>query len=183
MKFVVNVFILLSLVACKDAVLPKPKALLSLEYPTAVYDTLDLEEPYLFQKNKTSEVVKESNHDIRIDYPLQKGSIFISYKPVLNNLDSLLRDAQNFTQKHVVKAESISEQVFVNSENRVFGMLYEVTGNAASQTQFYLTDSIHHFVIGSVYFEARPNYDSILPAAAYLAKDVKTLMETFRWKK
>ncbi|PKP39455.1 MAG: gliding motility lipoprotein GldD, partial [Bacteroidetes bacterium HGW-Bacteroidetes-13] len=27
------------------------------------------------------------------------------------------------------------------------------------------------------------NYDSILPAAAYLAKDVKTLMETFRWKK
>jgi len=102
---------------------------------------------------------------------------------VVNNLDSLLRDAQNFTQKHVIKAESISEQLFVNSKNRVFGMLYEVTGNAASQTQFYLTDSVWNFVVGSVYFEARPNYDSILPAAVYLAKDIKTLMESFRWKK
>lgn len=183
MKFVINVLILLLLVACKDAVLPKPKALLSLDYPAADYDTLAIEEPYLFQKNRLATVVKESNHDIRIDYPLQKGSIFISYKPVINNLDSLLRDAQNFTQKHVVKAESISEQLFVNSENRVFGMLYEVTGNAASQAQFYLTDSVRNFVVGSVYFEARPNYDSILPAAAYMAKDIKTLMETFRWRK
>ncbi len=182
MKFVLSIAVLLLMLACKDAVLPKPKALLSLDYPVAYYDTLEIAEPYLFQKNKTTSVVKESNHDIRIDYPLQKGSIFISYKPVLNNLDSLLRDAQNFTQKHVIKAESISEQLFLNSENRVFGMLYEVTGNAASQTQFYLTDSIDHFVVGSVYFEARPNYDSILPAAAYLAKDVKKLMESFRWK-
>lgn len=171
------------MLACKDPVLPKPKTQLSLEYPVADYDTLEIEEPYLFQKNKSALVVKESNHDIRIYYPLQKGAIFISYKPVVNNLDSLLRDAQNFTQKHVIKAESISEQLFVNSKNRVFGMLYEVTGNAASQTQFYLTDSVWNFVVGSVYFEARPNYDSILPAAVYLAKDIKTLMESFRWKK
>ncbi|PJB12647.1 MAG: gliding motility lipoprotein GldD [Flavobacteriales bacterium CG_4_9_14_3_um_filter_40_17] len=183
MKFVLSFIVLLLMLACKDPVLPKPKTQLSLEYPVADYDTLEIEEPYLFQKNKSALVVKESNHDIRIYYPLQKGAIFISYKPVVNNLDSLLRDAQNFTQKHVIKAESISEQLFVNSKNRVFGMLYEVTGNAASQTQFYLTDSVWNFVVGSVYFEARPNYDSILPAAVYLAKDIKTLMESFRWKK
>lgn len=182
MKFVLSFLVLLSVLACKDPVLPKPKSYLSLNYPTAGYDSLQSPGPYFFRKNKGALVKIESKFDVRIDYPLQKGSIFISYKPVANNLDSLLRDAQNFTQKHAVKAESISEQLYVNSENRVFGMLYEVTGNAASQTQFYLTDSIRNFVVGSVYFEARPNYDSILPAAAYLSKDVKILMETFRWK-
>lgn len=182
MKSVVLLLLLLIFVSCRDETLPKPKALLSLDYPVAVFDSLRLELPYYFQKNKEASAKAEINSAIRIDYPLQKATIFISYKTITHNLDSLLRDAQNFTQKHVVKAESITEQVFLNHENRVFGMLYEVTGNAASQVQFYLTDSLRHFVVGSVYFEARPNYDSILPAAAYLTKDVKKLMETFRWK-
>ena len=58
----------------------------------------------------------------------------------------------------------------------------EVTGNAASPLQFYLTDSIHHFVNGALYFEVQPNYDSILPAVKFIEKDIKHLMETLEWK-
>jgi gliding motility-associated lipoprotein GldD len=61
-------------------------------------------------------------------------------------------------------------------------MFYQVSGNAASQAQFYLTDSLNHFLTGSVYFEAQPNFDSILPAAAYLKNDIRHLMETVEWK-
>jgi gliding motility-associated lipoprotein GldD len=61
-------------------------------------------------------------------------------------------------------------------------MFYEVGGNAASQSQFYVTDSINHFITGSLYFYAKPNYDSILPAANYLQKDIKRIMESLEWK-
>jgi len=57
-----------------------------------------------------------------------------------------------------------------------------VIGNAASQYQFFLTDSIDHFLVGSLYFYAQPNFDSIYPAAVYLEKDIVHLMETLKWK-
>ena len=61
-------------------------------------------------------------------------------------------------------------------------MFYEVGGNAASQSQFYVTDSMRHFLTGSLYFYAKPNYDSILPAAHYLQQDIKHIMETVQWQ-
>ncbi len=61
-------------------------------------------------------------------------------------------------------------------------MVYKVEGDAASSTQFYVTDSTTHFLSGSVYFKTKPNYDSILPAIEYLNKDVQRLIETLRWK-
>ena len=61
-------------------------------------------------------------------------------------------------------------------------MFYEVLGDAASQAQFYVTDSTQHFVTGSLYFRAKPNYDSIYPAAIYLQKDIRKIMESLRWR-
>jgi hypothetical protein len=45
-------------------------------------------------------------------------------------------------------------------------MFYQVEGNAATNSQFYVTDSIKHFVIGSVYFIQNPIID--LLAASYI---------------
>ena len=98
-----------------------------------------------------------------------------------NNLEELLRDAQKLSYEHVVKADNITEQPFINKKDRVYGMFYEVSGDAASQAQFYVTDSTLHFVTGSLYFRAKPNYDSIYPAAIYLQKDIRRIMESLRW--
>ena len=118
-----------------------------------------------------------------LDYPMMNGSIYLTYKPVQGNLDTLLVDAQKLSYEHVVKADNIAEQPFINQEDGVYGMFYEVSGNAASQSQFYVTDSINHFVTGSLYFYAKPNYDSILPAAMYLQNDIRRIMESLRWNK
>jgi len=67
-------------------------------------------------------------------------------------------------------------------KNNTSGNFYEVEGDAASQAQFYLTDSTSHFLTGAIYFEAKPNYDSILPAADYLKRDIRHLMETLKWE-
>jgi gliding motility-associated lipoprotein GldD len=82
----------------------------------------------------------------------------------------------------VVKADAIEPKIFENPKDRVYGMFYAVSGDAASQAQFYVTDSINHFVTGSLYFYAKPNYDSIYPAAVYLQNDILTIMETLRWR-
>jgi gliding motility-associated lipoprotein GldD len=94
----------------------------------------------------------------------------------------LLKDAQKLTYEHVIKADDILEQPFLNREAKVYGMFYEVNGNAATNAQFYVTDSTKHFVDCSVYFYAKPNFDSIMPAVSYLKNDMKTLMESLRWK-
>ena len=48
--------------------------------------------------------------------------------------------------------------------------------------QFFLTDSTDHFLVGSLYFYTRPNYDSLMPAAQYVENDLMRLMESFEWK-
>jgi gliding motility-associated lipoprotein GldD len=106
----------------------------------------------------------------------------LTYKTVNGDIDKLLRDAQKLTYEHVIKADDILEQPFVNKDKKVFGMFYQVDGNAATNSQFYATDSTKHFVTGSVYFYAKPNFDSIMPAADYIKNDMQTLMETLKWK-
>jgi gliding motility-associated lipoprotein GldD len=56
-----------------------------------------------------------------------------------------------------------------------------ITGNTASQIQFHITDSTHHFINGSLYFYVQPNYDSIMPAIDYIKQDISHLLETFKW--
>nr|WP_297786346.1 gliding motility lipoprotein GldD [uncultured Allomuricauda sp.] len=170
-------------VGCKNEVLPKPKAMLRLDYPTAEYMESGPDCVYNFDKNTLSNIKENKDCSMVLDYPMMNGSIYLTYKPVQGNLDTLLVDAQKLSYEHVVKADNIVEQPFINEEDSVYGMFYEVSGNAASQSQFYVTDSINHFVTGSLYFYAKPNYDSILPAAMYLQNDIRRIMESLRWNK
>ncbi|NAS12620.1 gliding motility lipoprotein GldD [Poritiphilus flavus] len=166
--------------SCKDEALPKPKAMLRLEYPEVQTNRANVDR-FNFEYNTIAQIKEENDGSLTIDYPSLKGAVFITYKEVDGNLDKLLSDAQKLSYEHVVKADNILEQPFVNNEDRVYGMFYEVKGDAASQAQFYATDSIRNFVTGSLYFYAKPNYDSIYPAAVYLQKDIRRVMETLRW--
>jgi gliding motility-associated lipoprotein GldD len=144
---------------------------------------MDADCPFAFEYNQLATMESEDGCNLILDYQAMKGSIFITYKPVEGNLKKLLSDAQKLSYEHVVKADNILEQPYVNPDKGVYGMFYTVEGDAASQSQFYVTDSTDHFVTGSLYFYAKPNYDSILPAADYLQKDIRRIMESLRWKK
>ena len=170
------------LFSCKDDVLPKPKAMLRLDFPEGIYEDYEGTCDYSFEKNFLANTKAGNDCSLVLDYPMMQGSIYITYKEVGDNLEKLLIDAQKLSYEHVVKADNIIEQPFLNEKDKVFGMFYEVTGNAASQSQFYVTDSINHFVTGSLYFYAKPNYDSIYPAAIYLQNDIRRIMESLQWK-
>ena len=190
MKKNISIFLVCLLLSCGNDPIPKPKAFLRLEYPKPEYTLVETKLPFTFEKNilatdvsKIKTTVNGKSQAIDLEYSKLKGTIFLTYKNIAkDNLKLYLLDAQNITQKHTQKADEIVEQPFVNSQNKAYGMYYEVGGNAASQSQFYLTDSINHFVTGSLYFYAKPNYDSIFPASEYLKNDIRHIMETLKWK-
>jgi len=177
--------------SCGSDPTPKPKAMLRLEYPEPQYEKTDIRLPFTFEKNILADSignVKISKQGavkgIDIVYPTLKGTIFLTYKEVKSpeTLRKYLLDAQKITLKHTQIADEIEGELYENKEHNVYGMFYQVGGNAASQSQFYLTDSSSHFLNGSLYFFTKPNYDSIQPAAQYLIDDIKAIMETVRWK-
>lgn len=178
----IYLLLILLFISCGEESLPKPKGQLRLEYPEATYGKLDNNCSYTFQINDVIKVKSKEVCSFELHYPKMKATVYITYKKVENNIDNLLRDAQKLTYDHVIKADEISEQPFINKEKESYGMFYEVGGNAATNAQFYVTDSTKNFVVGSLYFYAKPNYDSILPATDYIKKDIRTLMETIEWK-
>ncbi len=190
MRNLFTLFIMMLFISCGNDPVPKPKAFLRLDFPKAQYQEIDANLPFTFEKNSLAKnigTIKSSRDNnikgLEIVYPSLKATLFLTYKKIdTTSLQRHLIDAQNITQAHAAKATAIIKQPFEDLENHVYGMLYEVEGNAASQSQFYITDSINHFLTGALYFYAKPNYDSILPAAKYVTKDIQHFMETLKWK-
>ena len=118
-----------------------------------------------------------------IVYPDFDVRIHCSYKTIEGNLRELSDDAQSFVYKHAGMADAIPEQGFENPGRQVYGVLYALEGNTASPYQFYLTDSLHHFFRGAVYFNCVPQQDSLSPVVNYLEKDVRRIVESFSWQR
>ncbi len=175
--------LLIALTAChREEYFPKPKAFLRLEYPPHRYEKFYPPLPFSFEKSYLARWENKSDTAFNLYYPSMKARIYMTYSPIHNNLKKLLMDADKLTYKHAIKATGFPANDFVKPQKQVYGRLTLVTGNAASPLQFYLTDSTHHFVTGSLYFRAVPNYDSVRPPLEYLKQDIIHLMETWEWK-
>ena len=156
--FLLIPFIFLS---CSDTVLPKPKAFLRLEYPEAIYQKVVSDCPYSFQVSQQSVLDFENNCWLKIHYPSMNATLHVTYREVNNDLEDVLREVEKLTFEHTV---------------------INVEGNVASNLQFHVTDSVKNVLYGSLYFNVKPNYDSILPSVMHIEKDIKNLMESVEWK-
>ncbi len=183
MRFLAALFFCFIILACNEEVVVKPAAKLRLEYPESSYKKVKVNCPFSFKMNSNATLDTTRGCNLDLVYPDMKATVYLTYQSVKNhNIDSLLYDAQKLTYDHTIKANSILEQPRVDSINNVYGMFYMIDGNAATQSQFYVTDSVNHFITGSLYFKAKPNFDSIYPAVMYLREDIRVLMETMKWE-
>lgn len=187
MKFAPFALLIFALLACSEnPPVPKPKGYFRIKLPEKKYVKFDkicaynFETP-LYSKIDTTPSGKEPCW-INIHYPNFDATLHLSYKPVKNNLPAYLEDARTLTYKHTSKANDIEEILVKNPEKKVFGLIYDVKGNAASSLQFYVTDSTHHFLRGALYFNTAPNYDSIQPVLEFLKKDIDHFIQTLEWK-
>jgi gliding motility-associated lipoprotein GldD len=53
-----------------------------------------------------------------------KATIYLTYKPVNNNINVLLRDAQKLTYEHVIKADDILEQPYLNPAKKKYTVCF-----------------------------------------------------------
>ena len=181
-KFLVELILCSLIISCAGKpIKPKPKSMLDLKYPIPIYIIKKSKCPYSININRSSNFISSDKCGDRIIYPNLKGTIYLTYKRINNNFDSLLSDAYSMPLKHVRKAVGIPEKVFINRRNKTYGSIFQIVGNAASQVQFFLTDSTNHFIFGALYFYKRPNYDSIMPAVNYIGNDISKLMESLKW--
>lgn len=182
MKYGIIFLIAVILTSCGEEVLIKPKAVLHLSYPEAVYQKVNQQCPYSFEINTAAHIVKRDGCNLNILYPRMKAVIHLTYTPLGNNLDTLLFDAQKLTYDHTSRASKIDDFAYEDTLKNVYGQYFELGGNAATLSQFYLTDTLKHFINGSMYFNSKPNFDSLYPAAVYLRADIKKLMESLEWE-
>lgn len=167
---------------------PKPKGWMRIALPEKAYEHYDSLQNFSFVKPVYAKIVPDREWSgqtdwVNMDFPSMKATLHISYKPVRNNLREYLEDAHAMTMKHLPKANMIRDSLLVNEQAKVYGLLYEIGGRGvASPLQFYVTDSTTHFVRASLYFNFRPNNDSIEPVIRFLRADVLRMIETFAWK-
>lgn len=119
---------------------------------------------------------------LNLEFPKFNATIHLSYKAVNNDISKHLENSHYFAKKHQVKATGLDEVTILRDSANVYGLLFEISGNAASSLQFYLTDSTKHFLRGSLYFNSVPNSDSLKVVIDYLKKDILHLIHTTAWK-
>jgi gliding motility-associated lipoprotein GldD len=173
--------------SCKRSTTPKPAGYLRVDYPQKAYQNYTGGAPFTFRCPVYAFLQPDSDrnalptwYNLRI-YKLN-ATVHLTYKLVNNNLPQLTEEAYTLAYKHAVKADAIREIVINNPKNKVYGLVYEIKGNAASPLQFYLTDSVHNFLRGSLYFMSKPNKDSLAPVIAFVRTDIDTMIQTLNWK-
>jgi gliding motility-associated lipoprotein GldD len=121
---------------------------------------------------------------INIDLPQFKGRIYISYKEIgkMNNFDSLREDARKMAYKQHMQIATGIQEIEIQKPGHTGGIFYELSGNTATANQFFLTDSIKHFLRGALYFDAAPNADSLGIVNDFLKKDLEYLINTLQWR-
>lgn len=174
---------------CSADYSPKPRGYFRIDFPEHSYQRFDSGFPYSFDYPSYSNIHPDTGllaepFWINLVYPRFNATLHISYKPVKGDLARLLNDAYAMVNKHIPKASAITQREYIDSVYHVYGLEYAISGaDAASVYQFYLTDSVRHFVRGALYFNQVPNNDSLSPVIAFLREDMQRLISSLRWEK
>lgn len=203
--------IFLLLMACNSPYTSKKKGYFKIDLPEHQYTPYERPDfPYSFEYPTYGRIIQDStyfdstpenNYWVNVDFPSLNARLFLSYKIVggkapfkikqpdgsyrdsvgINQFDLMVNDAFNLTNKNDVIASKINDSL-IKTPNGITGVYFKVGGNAATARQFFLSDTVRHFIRGALYFESTPNADSIKPVLEFLSKDMDHLINTFRWK-
>lgn len=187
--------LLLTLFSCGEEAtpIPKPRAYPRVIYPEVRMVDFDLGVcPLTFRYPDYMEVRQETDffedtppHACWFDLHMEafNADLHCTYSPVRNytEFQLLVQDAFRMANEQNKRASYI-EDFQIRLPDGVSGMAFSLEGPSASPFQFFLTDSTRHFLRGSLYFNTRPNPDSLAPIVDYVKKDIVRIMESLQWK-
>ena len=166
---------------------PKPRGYFRIQFPRHSYKPFTPQEcPFSFDVPVTALMIPDTNSVSHPCWyymlmPKLNGQLYLTYEPVNGNLRELMETTRTLVYKHTSRASSIDERL-VSFSKGVYGVLYDIGGDAASPSQFFVTDSANHFLRGALYFIADPNSDSIAPSISYAKEDIEHMLKSLKWK-
>lgn len=166
---------------------PRPKGYSIVSFPKKEYRMYDSICPFTFEYPVYAGIQPFRRDPSKscwfdITFPAYAATLHLSYENVKGRFAQVSEDQHTLAYKHTSKANAIQE-IFVEApEDKVWGIVYDIEGNAASNYQFHVTDSQTHFLRGSLYFDFKANPDSVAPMLDFLKKDVMHLVETVKWR-
>jgi gliding motility-associated lipoprotein GldD len=187
-RIVVYILAIVLLFSCKeDNYYPKPLGNFRIGFPEKIeYKDYESECNFSYQYPSFSAVLDKGNCNQNIVFPKYNAILHLTSIKFdgtkMNNLFYHSEYSRKLAYEHRIKADAINQTVYVNDSARVYGVTYEILGNVASNYQFYLTDSTDTFFRGSLYFNVKPNIDSIKPVLDFLKGNINNMIETFDWK-
>ncbi|MEI7470633.1 MAG: hypothetical protein WCJ85_00145 [Chitinophagaceae bacterium] len=201
---------LIGLAQCNSTYTSKKKGYFKVDFPEKKYLLFEkVGVPYSFEYPAYANVIKDSTYFdndpespfwYNIDFPDFNARIFLSYKAVggkslykikqpngqyvdsfgINVFDKMVADAFNLTNKNEPVASSKKDSL-LHTPNGITGVSFKLGGNVATARQFFLSDTIKHFIRGALYFSATPNADSIKPMQEFVGRDIDHMINSFRW--
>jgi gliding motility-associated lipoprotein GldD len=172
-----------------DYYTPKPRGYYNIEFPKKVYQRFNADCPYTFDFPIYATVSSDLEQGAgecwkNLNYLSFNARLHLTYYPINSKKEfiGLVEDARTLVFKHTVKASSIDQKLINFPDKKVYGIYYAIEGNTASSIQFFLTDSLKHYFRGALYFNERPQYDSIAPVLKFIKQDVEVMINTFKWK-
>jgi gliding motility-associated lipoprotein GldD len=182
----------LALFSCEDndtVGTPKPRGYFRIDMPAKKYVQYDAECPFSFEIPDYAQMFLSAAPNAEpcwrdLYFGKYHATLYISYKEFNSDtiLEKLINESWQLTEAHSQVASGLIDSTILRPQDHVFGAVQSLSGNAATQVQFYLTDSTKHFIRGSLYFYSPPNKDSIAPVLEYLKKDVFHIAWTLKWK-
>lgn len=178
------------LTGCDDAPVPKPRGYHRIELPAFDYAAYTHPCGASFEVPVYSKIERIERGAPEADIcwfncaiPQFAAKLHCTLMPVNDEKQfaELLEDAHQMVFTHEMKAAGIQTQQFHFPEHQVSGVLYNLKGPVASPIQFFATDSVRHFLRGSLYFDHAPNPDSLQPSLAHIEQDIVHLIETLSW--
>lgn len=178
-----------SIISCgsDDEYSPKPRGYFRIDLPNKKYQLYDKECPFTFEYPKYARIVADNERLaepcwLNFEFPRFGAIVHLSYKELDHGPEEYIKYCWELAQKHIAKASGMNNVEVTNKPERVYGLVFNIEGNAASPLQFYLTDSVKHFLRGSLYFSAVPNKDSIGPVYEFIHADIERMIKTLHWK-
>lgn len=185
-------------VACQEEriPIPKPRIYPKVTYPDRNYVQLDkdycafsFEYPdYMVFEQDTTLINQRAKHPcwFNLEIPSLNGVIHFTYTDISGGnpgekLFETIKDSYDLTEKHNRKATGRQNLPFEDSNNRLFGIKYSVEGDVASPYHFIVTDSAQHAVWAALYFNDRPNADSMRPVLQFVEEDIDKMLNSFEW--
>ncbi len=191
LKYILIPIIFLFFISCEEEekVLPRPIGQMRVEFAKHEYKSADLSDcPYTFEIPLQSKLTAGLNQEAfchkNIVFTDFNAVLYLSYYELDSvDVNSLIKESREKVYEHVVKASSIDEELLIDTIKNVYGIFYDIKGNAATPFQFFLTDSSDNFIRASLMFNSQANYDSLKPMIQYLKVDLDKMIETTEWTK